>query len=72
MPKPSQAIEFIATVFKVQTLVDNGLRVTLDLPEDAIADVAALMECKRLKVPLKVNVKTNTPETTKKPRETIE
>lgn len=31
------AIEFHATVEKVQTLVDSGIRVTLDLPEDAIA-----------------------------------
>lgn len=40
-------IEFSGSVFKVQTLVDGGLRVTLDLPETEIASVARLMECKR-------------------------
>jgi len=53
----SKGIEFTATVYKVQTLVDEGLRVTLDLPETAIAEVAALMECKRNKLPLSVLVK---------------
>jgi len=48
--------EFDAQVYKVQTLVDGGLRVTLDLPEDAIAQAAALMECKRLEIALKVVV----------------
>lgn len=47
-------IEFTATVYKVQTLVDGGLRVTLDLPESAIAEVAALMECKRQETSLRI------------------
>ena len=34
MTKP--AIEFPATVYKVQTLVDNGVRLTLDLPETGV------------------------------------
>lgn len=42
-----QVIRFRATVYKVQTLIDGGLRVTLDLPETAIRESAALMECKR-------------------------
>lgn len=46
------AIEFVATVYKVQTLVDGGLRVTLDLPETAIAEAAALMEAKRNETPV--------------------
>jgi hypothetical protein len=40
-------LHFIAEVYKVQALVDGGLRVTLDLPESAIPAAAALMECKR-------------------------
>ena len=48
--------EFDAQVYKVQTLVDGGLRLTLDLPEDAIAQCAALMECKRLEIALRVAV----------------
>jgi hypothetical protein len=40
-------IIFNASVYKVQTLVDQGLRLTLDLPEDAISAVAKLMEAKR-------------------------
>lgn len=39
-------IEFTAAVQKVQTLVDGGLRVTLDLPEGEIESAALLMACK--------------------------
>ena len=46
-------IEFGAIVYKVQTLVDGGLRLTLDLPEQAIPEAAMLMECKRDGIPLK-------------------
>ena len=45
-------IEFQAAVQKVQTLVDGGIRVTLDLPETAIKQAAMLMECKREGIPL--------------------
>ena len=47
-----EVIRFDAIVYKVQTLVDGGLRVTLDLPETAVMQVAELMECKRFEVPL--------------------
>lgn len=40
-------IEFTAEVYKVQTLMDNGVRVTLDLPETAIPQMAMLAEAKR-------------------------
>lgn len=36
-----------AEVVKVQTLADNGIRLTIDLPETAIFQAAALMELKR-------------------------
>ena len=49
--KPS--ITFDAIVYKVQTLADGGLRLTLDLPEQAIPQAAMLMECKREGIPLK-------------------
>ena len=39
-------VTFIAAVNKVQTLADGGLRVTFDLPEDAIGEVAYLMQYK--------------------------
>lgn len=39
------AIRFQAQVFKVQTLVDGGLRVTLDLPKDNLQAAMELMEC---------------------------
>jgi hypothetical protein len=51
------ALTFDATVAKVQTLVDNGLRVTLDLPEQAIDAAAVLMALKRQGSALKVTVK---------------
>ena len=40
-------IIFPAQVVKVQTLADNGIRVTLDLPETEVFAAAQLMECKR-------------------------
>lgn len=49
-------IEFDATVAKVQTLADNGLRITLDLPEGAIEQAAMLMAMKRAGVVLRVTV----------------
>jgi hypothetical protein len=49
-------IEFPAQVYKVQTLVDNGIRVTLDLPETAIRQAAMLMECQREGLALTVKV----------------
>ncbi len=55
--KTAPVIAFPATVEKVQTLVDGGIRITLDLPEDAIAQAAALMACKREGIPLRVEVK---------------
>jgi hypothetical protein len=47
-------ISFDAVVYKVQTLVDGGIRVTLDLPEHAIGAAAELMRYKRDEVPLRV------------------
>ena len=50
MPRAKPAaeqVEVVASVYKVQTLVDNGLRVTFDLPEQAIVEAAWLMVCKR-------------------------
>ena len=52
-------IEFAATVYKVQTLADGGLRITLDLPESAIPQAAMLMECKREEIPLIFEAKVN-------------
>ena len=41
------AIRFVASVYKVQTLTDNGIRLTLDLPETAIPQMAMLAGCQR-------------------------
>jgi hypothetical protein len=43
----------VGVVYKVQTLVDGGIRITLDLPEQAIPQAAMLMECKRQEIPLR-------------------
>ena len=40
-------VTFHAEIYKVQTLVDGGLRLTLDLPETAIAQAAQMMDWKR-------------------------
>jgi len=58
--KNKPVIVFSATVASVKTLVDGGIRVTLDLPEDAIAQAAALMACKKDMIPLTVEVKADT------------
>jgi hypothetical protein len=50
-------IKFQATVARVQTLADGGLRVTLDLPETAVMEAAQLMECKRFGVVLDILAK---------------
>jgi hypothetical protein len=43
----NKTLHFTATVQKVQTLEDHGLRVTLDLSEQQIKEAAILMECRR-------------------------
>ncbi len=48
----AEAITFPAAVYKVQTLTDGGVRVTLDLPETAIPQMAMLAECQREGIPL--------------------
>lgn len=45
--RQGEPVTFDAVVNKVQTLVDNGIRVTLDLPETEILAMAWLAECKR-------------------------
>jgi ribonucleotide reductase alpha subunit len=42
----SKPIEFIASIHKVQTLVDGGIRLTLDMPETATLEMAQLAEIK--------------------------
>jgi hypothetical protein len=47
-------IRFPSTVSQIRTLADGGIRVTLDLPEDAIMQMAQLAECKRVGAVLSV------------------
>ncbi len=51
-PVADAVIRFEAIVYKVQTLSDNGIRITLDLPETAIPQMAMLAETKRDGIPL--------------------
>lgn len=48
----SAPIRFYAAIAKVATLADGGIRVYLDLPEDAIMAAAELMAFKRAGVVL--------------------
>jgi len=50
----SASVEFAGVVSKVQTLSDGGLRFTFDVDETHSAEAAALMECKRIGVVLRV------------------
>ena len=43
--KQNNSLTFPANVYKVQTLADNGIRVTLDLPETEIVALAWLAQC---------------------------
>ena len=43
----SECIQFVASIAQVRTLADGGIRVTLDLPEDAIAEAAMLMQIRQ-------------------------
>jgi hypothetical protein len=47
------SIVFQGAVNQVRTLADGGIRVMLDLPEDAIPQMAMLAECKRQGIYLK-------------------
>jgi hypothetical protein len=49
-------IVFSASVASVKTLADNGIRVAFDLPEDAVAQAAALMQCKVDGIALRIEV----------------
>jgi hypothetical protein len=55
MSKPDD-LRFDAIVARVQTLADNGIRVTLDLGENEVVAAAQLMELKRIGAALKVTV----------------
>ena len=50
-------IKFDAIVYKVQTLADGGVRLTLDLGENAIPQMAMLAETKRDGIPLEFTAK---------------
>jgi hypothetical protein len=50
-------IIFNATVSKVQTLPDFGLRVTFDLSENDIMQAAMLMTCKKMGVVLEIEAR---------------
>jgi hypothetical protein len=47
---------FPCIVYKVQTLADNGIRLTLDLPEDSVEAAARLMEARRLNIALRADL----------------
>lgn len=47
---------FVAEIIKVQTMVDNAIRVTIDLAENEILAAAKLMEYKREGVTIRVMV----------------
>lgn len=48
MVQTDRIIKLMAEVVKVQVMqLDNAIRITLDLPETAIMQMAQLAECKR-------------------------
>ncbi len=61
-------IVFTAAVYKVQTLQDGGVRVTLDLAEDCIPQMAMLAETRREGIPLvfRASVESDSPQVRRK------
>ena len=57
-----ETIIFNAIVAKLQTLADGGIRVTLDLPETAIPEMAMLAEAKRQGIALVFEAKADANE----------
>ena len=57
-------IIFQATVSKVQTLADGGLRVTLDMAESETVAMMQLVECKRFEAVLHIIARPAKQETT--------
>jgi hypothetical protein len=45
-----------ASIAKVQTMADGGLRVLFDLPETAVKQVSELMELKRQGVAVRISI----------------
>lgn len=62
----NEAITFPAIVYKVQTLVDGGVRVTLDLAEDCIPQMAMLAESRREGISLVFTAKEDKPQNRRK------
>lgn len=52
-----KSIHCVGSVYKVQTLIDHGIRITLDLPESEIMQAAMFMECQRMAVVLDIDAK---------------
>lgn len=50
----TEPIRCVASVYKVQTLADHGIRISLDLPETAIMQASMFMECQRMAVVLDI------------------
>lgn len=56
------AIVFSASVASIKTLMDGGIRISFDLPEDAIKEAAALMQARIDGIALIVSVMADTSE----------
>jgi len=52
-----KGIDFRAEVAKVQTLVDGGVRLTLDMEESAVALMGVLAQCQQNGIILQITAK---------------
>ena len=62
MKKPKNKIVFNGIVSSVRTLADFGIRVSFDLPEDAVKQAAQLMQARTDGITLRVEVMAETNE----------
>lgn len=56
--KPPDKIQVVGQVYKVQTLVDGGIRITIDLPETAVNVMAQLAKYQINGVAVKISIGT--------------
>lgn len=55
-PTSTGSLRVIAAVYRVQTTAERTIRLTLDLPESATVEAAALMEYRRQSQPVIITV----------------
>jgi hypothetical protein len=70
MSEATEVVSVLASVARVATLADQGLRITFDLPDDAIYAAAWLMACRQSSVAIRLDMRQETKDAVGNGRET--